>query len=304
MGKEYITDTITLEGVETFNEETSDQSKISQINYKYLESEPTFPDSCAFATQIIFNKRLFGVGAETTISIGGFEDSTLEFIDPEINAPNKIKLYTGEPFAKNMVQFYPGRERFTIDKRGYVGINSPDIFGDKVTLDVRSTTPIPLTPEATPRAETPVIAITHPYFNQEGSKPPTPRYIGRLQFRSIQEPSKFGGKGIVPTDMAAIQVETDGEANVYEDPTVNLSLYTNTAGREGEANMVKYLEINGYEKKTKIFTQLNLSNVPAFRDQEEAVKLGGLVNGDVWRDTDGNLKIIFGEQDEEQRAKG
>ena len=292
MGKEYITDTVTLEGVETFDEKTSDQSKISQINYKPLESERTVPDSCAFATQITFNKRFIGVAAETTISIGGFEDSTSEFQLVEIKAPNKIKLYTGEPFSENLIEFYPGRERFTIDKRGYVGINSPDIFRDRVTLDVRSTTAMSASPISTPRLETPSIAITHPYFNQEGSKPPTPQYIGRLQFRSIQEPSKFGGKGIPPTDMAAIQVETDGEANVYEDPTVNMTFNTSTAGREGEAVMKKHLEINGYEGKTKIFTQLNLGNVPVFRDLKEAMN-GGLVNGDVWQDREQNLKIVF-----------
>ena len=299
MGKEYITDTVTLEGVETFDEKTSDQSKISQINYKSLEGERAVPDSCAFATQITFNKRFIGAAAETTISIGGFEDSTSEFQLVEVKAPNKIKLYTGEPFSENLIEFYPGRERFTIDKRGYVGINSPDIFRDRVTLDVRSTTAMAANPKLTTRLETPVIAITHPYFNQEGSRPPTPQYIGRLQFRSIQEPSEFGGKGIPPTDMAVIQVETDGESDIYQDPTVNMTFNTNTGGPV----MKKHLEINGYEKKTKIFTQLNLGNVPVFRDLKEAIS-GGLVSGDVWQDRDANLKIIFGEQEEEQRAKG
>ena len=303
MGKEYITDTVTLEGVETFDEKTSDQSKISQINYKSLEGEGTVPDSCALATQITFNKRLIGIAAETTMSIGGFEDSTLEFQLPEIKAPNKIKLYTGEPFSENLIEFYPGRERFTIDKRGYVGINSPDIFRDRVTLDVRSTISIPANTPIAPRPETPSIAITHPYFNQGGSKFPTPQYIGKLQFRSIQEPSRFGGKGIPPTDMAGILVETNGEANVYEDARVNLSLSTSTGEEGARPNVTKHLEINGYENKTKIFTKLNLGKVPMFRDAVEAVS-GGLVSGDVWQDRNSNLKIIFGEQeDEEFRSK-
>ena len=48
---------------------------------------------------------------------------------------------------------------------------------------------------------------------------------------------------------------------------------------------------------------LNMSSVPVFRDLKEAMN-GGLVSGDVWQDRNSNLKIIFGEQDEEQRAKG
>ena len=42
------------------------------------------------------------------------------------------------------------------------------------------------------------------------AEPPTPQYIGRLQFRSLQNPDE-GGFGDIPTDMAAIQVETGGQ---------------------------------------------------------------------------------------------
>ena len=139
---------------------------------------------------------------------------------------------------------------------------------------------------------TPSIAITHPYYNYEGGKPSTPQYIGRLQFRSMQNPDE-GGFGVIPTDMAAIQVETDGEANVYEDARVNMSLNTNTGDGKSRPKLVKHLEINGFENKTKIFTRLNLGNVPVFRDQEEALLLGNLVNGDVWQDRLQNLKIVF-----------
>jgi hypothetical protein len=90
--------------------------------------------------------------------------------------------------------------------------------------------------------------------------------------------------------------------NSYDDQRANLQFYTNTGNEEG-ARLEKHLEINGFENKTKIFTQLNLGKVPVFRDLKAAIS-GGLVSGDVWQDTDGNLKIIFGEQDEEQRAKG
>ena len=286
MGKEYITDTVTLRGEKTVNELTNTTSKITQINYTDLDGET----QSALASQTTLDNTFKGAAPITIVSLGGFVDSESEVISFGETTATKIKLYTGQRLSKSMVQFYPGQERFTVDRRGHVGINNTDIDRDKVTLDVRSTTAMPINPESIPLLETPSIAITHPYFNQKGSIPSTPQYIGRLQFRSIQNPDEGASSGI-PTDMAAIQVETDGQANVYEDPTVNLSLYTNTAGREGEANMVKYLEINGYEKKTKIFTQLNLSNVPAFRDLKEAIN-GGLVTGDVWQDSEGTLKIM------------
>ena len=46
-----------------------------------------------------------------------------------------------------------------------------------------------------------------------------------------------------------------------------MSLNTNTGDGEGRPELVKHLEINGLENKTKIFTRLNLGNVPVFRDQ-------------------------------------
>jgi hypothetical protein len=38
---------------------------------------------------------------------------------------------------------------------------------------------------------------------------------------------------------------------------------------------------------------LNMSFVPVFRSQEDAIKSGGLVNGDVYQDGEQNLKIVF-----------
>ena len=286
MGKEYITDTVTLRGEKTSNELTSTTSKITQINYTDLDGEI----QSALASQTTLVENIKGAAPITTISLGGFVDSESQFINIEEPTASKIKLYTGEALSENLIEFYPGQERFTVDKRGHVGINNTDIDRDRVTLDVRSTIAISTRIEFPPRLNTPSVAITHPFYNYEGSKQPTPQYIGRLQFRSIQDRGK-PGQASLPTEMAAIQVETNGEANIYEDPTVNLSLNTNTSGREGEAELLKYLEINGYEKKTKIFTQLNLGNVPVFRDQEEAIN-GGLVNGDVYQDRLQNLKIV------------
>ena len=286
MGKEYITDTVTLRGEKTINFKTKTQSRITQINYTDLDGEAQI----ALASQTTLNESFLGASPITTISLGGFVDSESEVISFGETTANKIKLYTGEKFSKNLIEFYPGQERFTVDKRGYVGINNPNIDSDNVTFDVRSTIGTPANPKFPPRLETPSVAITHPYFNQEEGKFPTPQYIGRLRFRSIQNPPGFL---FSPTDMAAIQVETDGEANIYKDARVNMSLNTNTGDGERTPTLVKHLEINGYENKTKIFTQLNLGNVPVFRDQEEAVLLGNLVNGDVWQDRLQNLKIVF-----------
>jgi len=296
MGKEYITDTVTLRGEKTFNELTKTTSKITQINYTDLDGEI----QSALASQTTLAETLKGAAPITTISLGGFVDSESEVISFGETTATKIKLYTGDKLSKNLIEFYPGQERFTVDKRGHVGINNTDIDRDSVTLDVRSTTATPTNPEFPPRLNTPSVAITHPYYNYLGSRQPTPQYIGRIQFRSEPTPSEFIN---IPTDMAAIQVETNGEANVYEDARVNLSLNTNTGDGEGRPGLVKHLEINGFENKTKIFTQLNLGKIPMFRDAVEAVN-GGLVSGDVWQDRNSNLKIIFGEQDEEQRAKG
>lgn len=225
-------------------------------------------------------------------------DSESEAISRNPKIANKIKIYTGEIPSKMSVIYYEGKERFTIDKRGRVGINNPNIDLDRVTFDVRSPIATTTSLEFPPRLETPSIAITHPYFNQRESTPPTPQYIGRLQFRSIQEPSRFGSKGIQPTDMAGILVETNGQSDVYEDPRVNMTFNTNTGDGEGSPEPVKHLEINGYENKTKIFTQLNLGKVPVF-ETEKAALASGLVSGDVWQDSFRNLKIIFGEQEGE-----
>ena len=298
--KEYITDTIALRGKKTINFETNTASKIAQINYESLTAGKEgflTPNALTIQTTSTEEDGPFMPIATTTISLGGFVDSESEIISFGETTANKIKLYTGEILSEGMVAFYPGQERFTVDKRGHVGINSPDIDRDRATIDVRPTIGMPVDPKFPTRLETPSVAITHPYYNQEGSRFPTPQYIGNLQFRSIQDPPKLGQVSF-PIVMAAIQVETDGQSDVYGDPRVNMTFNTNTGDGEGRPEPVKHLEINGYEKKTKIFTQLNLGNVPVFRDQEEAVKLGGLVNGDVYQDRLQNLKIVFLEQEE------
>lgn len=291
--KEYITDTVTLRGEKTFNEKTQTTSKITQINYESLREarEGGFLIQSALASQTTLTEASMNPVPTTTISLGGFVDSESEFISFGGPTASKIKLYTGEALSKNLIEFYPGQERFTVDKRGHVGINNTDIDSDIVTLDVRSTTARSVNPDFPSRLQTPSIAITHPYYNNRIIIPPTPQYIGRLQFRSIQNPDE-GMFKVIPTEMAAIQVETGGQESVYEDARVNMSLNTNTGDGEGSPELVKHLEINGLENKTKIFTQLNLGNVPVFRDQTEAVEEGKLVNGDVYQDRLQNLKIV------------
>ena len=297
MGKEYITDTVTLRGEKTINEITKTQSRITQINYTDLDGEAQI----ALASQTTFDETFLGAAAEKTISLGGFVDSASEVISFGNTTANKIKIYTGEIPSKMSVIYYEGKERFTIDKRGYVGINNPNIDLDRVTFDVRSPIGISTNPELSPRLETPSVAITHPYYNYKGNRPPTPQYIGRLQFRSIQGPSK-GEFEVVPTDMAAIQVETDGQSDVYENAIVNLSLNTNTGDGLSRPQLVKHLEINGYENKTKIFTKLNLGKVPVF-ETEKAALASGLDSGDVWQDSFRNLKIIYREQENDVKEE-
>jgi len=289
MGKEYITDTVTLRGEKTSNRFTNTTSKITQINYTDLDGEI----QSALSSQTTLAEAGINPVPITTISLGGFVDSESEVISSGETTANKIKLYTGEQLSKDLIEFYPGQERFTVDKRGYVGINNPNIDSDRVTFDVRSTTASAINPKFSPRLQAPSIAITHPYYNYAGGKPPTPQYIGRLQFRLMENPDE-GEVGDIPADMAAIQVETGGQESVYEDARVNMSLNTNTGDGVSRPALVKHLEINGLENKTKIFTQLNLGNVPVFRDQTEAVEEGKLVNGDVYQDRLQNLKIVFG----------
>ena len=124
MGKEYITDTVTLEGDTTFDLKTQTQSKITQINYQDLEGDrENFFTKSAFSCQTTLAEASIDPSSITTISIGGFEDSVgaNPFI---IETANKIKIYTGEKPSKNKILIYQGKERFTIDKRGYVGINN------------------------------------------------------------------------------------------------------------------------------------------------------------------------------------
>jgi len=240
-----------------------------------------------------------------SISIGGFVPYNPDAIPVfGTNTVDSIKIYTGEVPTLNTVIYYPGQERFTISKNGSVGINNPDVGRDRATLDVRSATSISTSPIFTRPPDTPNISITHPYYYNEGGGKgeQTPSVVGVLEFRSIQDPPRRG-KTPIPTVLSSIRAETDGFTNIYDDPSLNLALYTGSGDPFSRVTELKGLEINGYENKTKIFPQLNLARVPVYRDQAEAVDEGQLVNGDVYQDREQNLKIVFIPDEEETAEK-
>jgi hypothetical protein len=291
MGKEYITDTVTLEGVETFNELTKSEYKLTQIvaNVAFGEKEQNLP---------VFSVATTG-GQEGTkdipssnVSIGGFVDETIPIEPISVFSPSNIRFYTGEAPDLTAISYYPGAERLTISSEGRVGINSPT--SQKFTLDVREA--LPFEGFDTPgRPRTSSIAITQPFYKSKRGDT-TPEFGGILFRANISEEEenivtysliKSGNEGLVQ--------------NSYDDQRANLQFYTNTR-KDIQVVEKKHLEINGFEDKTKIFTQLNLGNVPVFRDQTEAVEEGGLVNGDVYQDREQNLKIVF-LQEEGERAR-
>lgn len=286
--KEYILDNVSLRGIETNFEKEKVVTKVSTIIAEHIGEGQSGDPYNLFSSEILVG--FLDEIPTMDVSIGGFKPYNPSAAEGFLDTATNIKVYTGESLTKSTISFYPGQERFSIDKRGYVGINNPDIGRDRVTIDVRSATPIKWNPKAQISVETPGIALTHPYFNEEELSNPTPQYIGRLQFRSIQDPPPLSS---APQDMASVQAETNGKADIYKDARLNLALYTNTGDGEARPLLKNHLEINGYEDKTKIFTQLNLGNVRVFKNQEEAVKEGGLVDGDVYQDSEQNLKIVY-----------
>jgi hypothetical protein len=291
MGKEYITDTVTLEGVETFNELTKSEYKLTQIvaNVAFGEKEQNLP---------VFSVATTG-GQEGTkdipssnVSIGGFVDETIPIEPISVFSPSNIRFYTGEAPDLTAIAYYPGAERLTISSEGRVGINSPT--SQKFTLDVREA--LPFEGFDTPgRPRTSSIAITQPFYKSKRGDT-TPEF-GNIFFRA-----NVNEEMDTPVTYSLITSGNEGQVqNSYDDQRANLQFYTNTR-KDIQVVEKKHLEINGFEDKTKIFTQLNLGNVPVFRDQTEAVEEGGLVNGDVYQDREQNLKIVF-LQEEGERAR-
>ncbi len=277
--KEFIMDNVSLRGVATIDEKTEGVSTLSQITANSVSSEKglTLP---AFSVSSISNIDTRGQTI-TTISIGGFVDETIPIEPISVQAPSNIRFYTSEELDLSAIAYYPGAERLTITSKGKVGINSPN--NQKETLDVREA--LPSEGFGPGRPMTSSIAITQPFYKSKRGDT-TPEF-GNIFFRANVSEEEDN-----PVVYSSIKSDNGGQVqNSYEDQRANLQFYTNT---RDEISVVekKHLEINGFENKTKIFTQLNLGNVPVFRDLKEAIN-GGLVNGDVWQDNDANLKIVF-----------
>ena len=284
-------DNVSLKGVQSSNELTRTESKLTQITANVALTEgkelilPVFSASTTVAT---LEARAV---PKTTVSIGGFVDETAPIQPISVPAPINIRFYTGEAFDLAAVQYYPGAERLTINGQGRVGINSPN--NQDETLDVREAIP-KAGLSGSGRPEISSIAITQPfYMSKRGDTTPE---FGNIFFRANTSPEDdrlVAYSSIRSSNAGQVQ-------NSYEDQRANLQFYTNTGNGEGVPEFEKHLEINGFENKTKIFTQLNLGNVPVFRDQTEAVEEGRLVNGDVYQDRLQNLKIVFIPTDEER----
>ncbi len=283
--KEFIMDTVSLEGVQSLNKFTRTEYKLTQISANVAITEgkelilPVFSVATAGPSPEAISEL-----TTTTVSIGGYVDETIPIEPISVQAPNNIRFYTGEALDLSAVAYYPGAERLTITSKGRVGINSPET---NATLDVREA--LPSEGFGPGRPMTSSVAITQPFYvSKKGSTTPE---FGNISFRANVSEEEDSA-----TTYSWINSGNGGQVqNSYEDQRANLEFYTNSGDGEARPDLKKHLEINGFENKAKIFTRLNLGNVPVFRDLKEAIN-GGLVSGDVWQDNDANLKIIFGEQ--------
>ena len=277
-------DTVSLEGVVSLNQLTKTEHKLTQIAANVAITEGKEQILPVFS---VSTSGEFGAIKElptTTVSIGGYVDETIPIVPISVPAPSSIKLYTGEPLDPLAVEYYPGAERLTITSKGRVGINSPN--NQKQTLDVREALPsLGFGTAGKPQISS--IAITQPFYKDKKGNT-TPEF-GNIFFRANVNAEEDN-----PITYGQIKSGNEGLVqNSHEDQRANLQFYTNTGDGEARAELQKHLEINGFENKTKIFTQLNLGKVPVFRDQTEAVEVGRLVNGDVYQDREQNLKIVF-----------
>ncbi len=283
MGKEFIMDTVSLEGVLSLNQLTKTEHKLSQISANVATAEGRELILPVFSVSTVGEYEAAKTMPTTTVSIGGYVDETIPIVPISVPAPSNMRFYTGEALDPFSVEYYPGAERLTITGKGRVGINSPN--NQKQTLDVREALPTAgFGGPARPRTSS--IAITQPFYvSKKGSTTPE---FGNISFRANVSEEEDSA-----TTYSWINSGNGGQVqNSYEDQRANLEFYTNSGDGEARPDLKKHLEINGFENKTKIFTQLNLGKVPVFRDQTEAVDIGRLVNGDVYQDRLQNLKIV------------
>ena len=291
MGKEFIMDTVSLEGVLNLNQLTKTEHKLSQISANVATAEGRELILPVFSVSTVGEYEAAKTMPTTTVSIGGYVDETIPIAPIYVSAPSSIKLYTGEPLDPRAFEYYPGAERLTITGKGRVGINSPS--SQMYTLDVREALPSSgFGTVAKPQISS--IAITQPYFVDK--KAGTTPEFGNIFFNvSVSKEEEDQ-----PVVYSWISSGNDGLVqNSHEDQRANLQFYTNTGYGSARPQLQKHLEINGFENKTKIFTKLNLGKVPMFETEKDALA-SGLVSGDVWSDSFKNLKIIFSEQEGER----
>jgi len=291
MGKEYIMDTVSLRGVQSLNELTETEYKLTQISANVSLKEQGQRILPVFSVATVGPPPVSKGQPTTTVSIGGYVDETIPIEPISVFSPSNIKFYTGEAPDPSAIAYYPGAERLTITSAGRVGINSPEAYA---TLDVREALPLEGFNPGRPRTSS--ISITQPFYkSKRGDTTP--------EFGSIFFTANISEEEDNPVLYSWILSSNEGQVqNSYEDQRANLQFFTNTGVDGVQAQVEKHLEINGFEDKTKIFTQLNLGNVPAFRDLKEAIN-GGLVSGDVWQDNEGTLKIMPALPQEGERAR-
>lgn len=292
--KEYITDNLSLKGVQPDEGLPVEQAScLAQLTVAPTDGERTVTEFpvMSFHTMLGDPFDPKAKSGEMEISIGGFVNDLSPIQSLFVKSAQKIKFYTGQSPDPTAAENYPGAERLTIAATGRIGINSPSAKSF-TTLDVREAFPSGGFNEPR-RPRTSSISITQPYYkDKRGNTPPE---FGHLFFMMNVDP-----EGDEPFPYSRITSGNDGFIeDSYRDKIANLQFFTNTGNGEG-SQLKKHLEINGIEDKTKIFTQLNLGNVPVFRDQTEAVEEGRLVNGDVYQDRLQNLKIVFIPTDEER----
>lgn len=147
-----------------------------------------------------------------------------------------------------------------------LGLEGEEIFDEKSSIISRRSSILSRKAKSENFEEKPMVfAFTQNYFRTEDIEP--------LEYNII---SIGGGRD-----------ETSEFINLKQNDTNFIRFFTKEQIAGGRIAV-------GVERFTiKPTGILNISKVPAFRDQTEAVEEGGLVNGDVYQDREQNLKIVL-----------
>jgi hypothetical protein len=148
-----------------------------------------------------------------------------------------------------------------------LGLEGEEIFDEKSSIISRRSSILSRKAKSENFEDKPMVfAFTQNYFRTEDIEP--------LEYNII---SIGGGRD-----------ETSEVINLNQNDTNFIRFFTKEQIADGRIAV-------GVERFTiKPTGILNISKVPAFRDQTEAVEEGGLVNGDIYQDGEQNLKIVFG----------